>query len=110
MLKEIDMSNSWIIGAFLGLLFLLTIAYLVVAFGETEKGCVSYHTNHLMIIGQYEGDVGGCNWLVDRLLYNGSGWHLSGYAFQPQTYISGGSSGGGGGGIISEFEKFVMTK
>jgi hypothetical protein len=96
------------IGILLGLLFLLTISVIVMVFGETEKGCVAYKTNHLMIIGQYQGDLGGCNWLVDKLLYNGSGWHLSGYASQPQTYIGGGSSGGGG--TIYEFEKFVMTK
>jgi hypothetical protein len=102
-------SNGTVIGIILGLLFLLTISFIVLVFGESEKGCVAYKTNHLMIIGQYSGDVGGCNWLVDKLLYNGSGWHLSGYAFQPQSFI-GGSSSGGGGGTIPDFEKFVMSK
>lgn len=97
-----DFSKETFLGILLGLLFLLTISVIVFVFGETEKGCVAYKSNNLIIIGG-DNKVGQCYWLVDKLLYNGSGFHISGYVYQP------------GGGVVSNndfttTEKFVMSK
>lgn len=65
------------------LVIVLVVIYISFAiahvFGESERECVNYKTNHLLMISTV-GDNNGCNWLVDKLLWNSSGFHVSGYA------------------------------
>lgn len=66
------------------LIIILTVIYISLiitkAFGETEQNCIQFQTNHLLIIGSFVTYGGiyehnGCNWLVDKLLWNGSGFN-----------------------------------
>lgn len=50
-------------------------------FGASEKDCTKYRSNHLIILSpKLHSDSNSlstsCAWLVDRLLYNSSGFEL----------------------------------
>jgi hypothetical protein len=97
--------SSFFLGCILGLLFLLVISVIVItARGESEKNCVEYASPHLVIIGQrsnFGETMDGCDWLVDKLLWNGTGLHISFYSYHDQ--ITGHST-------MIGAQRFVMTK
>ena len=56
-----------------------------------DKECVNYHSKNLIIM---DNPNGVCNWLVGKLLGNGSGFHIAAYSSGPFKLT----------------EKFVLTK
>ena len=84
------------------LIIILTVIYISLiiakAFGETEDQCINYSSKHLIIIGM-KNNIDGCNWLVDKLLYNGSGFHVSGYGLSISSMSS-----------LEDTQRFVLTK
>lgn len=45
-----------------------------------DRDCISYSSRHLIIM---DNSNGVCNWLVAKLLGNGSGFHVTGYSAGP---------------------------
>lgn len=86
------------------LIIILTVIYISLiiakAFGETEQECTIYSSSHLKVLGiinlRFISSTNGCDWLVDKFLYNGSGFNISGYQL--------------GGDKSQSYQTFVLTK
>lgn len=70
---------------------------------DSEKNCVTDKTKHIMMIGTTKTPIGGCRWLVDKLMENGSKWIVSGYSILPHVRSLSGDD-------IPALERFVMTR
>jgi hypothetical protein len=70
---------------------------------DTEKNCFVYKTKHTLMIGTTKTPIGGCRWLEDKLLSNGSKWQLTGYGILPHVRSLSGDD-------IPALERFVLTK
>lgn len=98
---NISSINNITIISLVTLFFIVIIVLLIpLVHGETEKNCINFSSSHLVILSQRSQasffDIDGCDWVVDKLLYNGSGFHLDKYEM--------------GQGRVSDFQRFVLTK
>lgn len=99
-IKSILSSNISIV--ILSVLFVIVVISMIWhnIYGTEEKDCINFSNSHLIIISQRSlpiyFDVDGCDWLVGKILENGSGFHLDKYKV--------------GESKNSDYQRFVLTK
>jgi hypothetical protein len=94
---------AWLLGLLIilavTLFAMFTLPLMMAVYGATEAQCVRYSSSELIIIASgYGQDFGGCDWLVDKLLWNNSGFKVDQYDFSPSN------------GYSYRYESFVLTK
>jgi len=86
-----------------GVALMFTYKYV---FGESERNCLDYRSSEMvkMSAGRY----GDCDWIIDKFMYNGSGFHVASHSVDSEAH---GSVSSGSGYVSSyEHEYWVLTK
>ena len=92
------------IAAIILLIILLVVSYILIVYGESEENCVEFSSPHLLIIDQrsnFGGTIDGCDWLVDKVMWNGTGMHIAFYSHHEAVH---------GDNSMIGWQRFVMTK
>lgn len=55
-------------------------------FGATEEECTLFRSDHVIQLQGSSNYLASCSWIVDRLLYNGSGFEVKSFDWEDGYY------------------------